>query len=103
MAALAASCVLLIWIAQEARAYALLVLLCALTLWCLLRGDWRGFDIIAALAITTHYFAIIIVVPELAWLVWRHGRRSRTAALSKAAVAPIDAALLPQAVVQASS
>ena len=41
-AALAAANPLLIWYSQEARAYALLVALCALTLWCLLREDWRG-------------------------------------------------------------
>jgi hypothetical protein len=101
-AALAASSPLLIWYSQEARAYALLVLLCAVTVWCLLRGDWRGFAVAAALALATHYFAVFIVIPELAWLWWRHGRRSRVAALSVAAVAVVGAALLPLAVKQAS-
>src|ERR1700730_17458954 len=44
-AALAAANPLLIWYSQEARAYALLVALCALSLWCLLREDWRGWAI----------------------------------------------------------
>ena len=101
-AALAAASPLLIWYSQEARAYALVVLLCALTVLCLLRGDWRGFAIAAVLALATHYFAIFVVVPELAWLAWRHGRRSRTAALAVGAVFLGGAALLPLAIVQAS-
>ena len=44
-AALAASSPLLIWYSQEARAYALLVALCALSVWCLLRSDWRGWAV----------------------------------------------------------
>jgi hypothetical protein len=41
-AALCATNPLLIWYSQEARAYALLVALCAISLWCLVREDWRG-------------------------------------------------------------
>jgi len=101
-AAIAASSPLLIWYSQEARAYALLVLLCALTVLCLVRGDWRGWAVAAALALATHYFAVFIVVPQALWLLWRHGRSSRRAALSVAAVVVVGAALLPLAIVQAS-
>ncbi|HXR13466.1 MAG TPA: glycosyltransferase family 39 protein [Solirubrobacteraceae bacterium] len=102
-AALAAANPLLIWYSQEARAYALLVLLCALTVWCLVRGDWRGWALAAALALATHYFAVFVVIPELLWLAWRHARRSRPAALSIAFVVVVGAALLPLAVKQASA
>jgi mannosyltransferase len=101
-AALAAANPLLIWYSQEARAYALLVLLCAVTVLCLVRGERRGWAFAAALALATHYFAVFIVIPQALWLLWRHGRRSRRAALSVAAVAIVGAALLPLAIVQAS-
>jgi hypothetical protein len=100
-AALCATNPLLIWYSQEARAYALLVALCALTLWCLLREDWRGWALAAGLALATHYFAVFIVVPELAWLLWRHARRSRAAAWSAAFVVGVAAALSPLAIEQA--
>jgi 4-amino-4-deoxy-L-arabinose transferase-like glycosyltransferase len=99
-AALAAANPLLIWYSQEARAYALLVALCALSLWCLLREDWRGWAVAAALALATHYFAVFIVVPELAWVLWRHARGSRVAAWSAATVVVVAAALSPLAIVQ---
>ncbi len=100
-AALVAFNPLLIWYSQEARAYALLVALCALSLWCLLREDWRGWAIAAALALATHYFAVFIVVPELGWLLWRHAGRSRPAAWAAASVIAVAAALSPLAIVQA--
>jgi mannosyltransferase len=100
-AALCATNPLLIWYSQEARAYALLVVLCALTLWCLLREDWRGWAIAAGLALATHYFAVFIVAPELAWLLWRRARRSPAAAWSVAFVLAVAAALSPLAIVQA--
>ena len=101
-AALAAANPLLIWYSQEARAYALLVLLCTVSLWCLLRGDWLGFAAASALALATHYFAIFFVGPEGASLAWRHGRRSRAAGVACGAVAVVGLALLPLAIVQAS-
>jgi hypothetical protein len=101
-AALCATNPLLIWYSQEARAYALLVAFCALSLWCLLREDWRGFALASALALATHYFAVFIVAPELVWLCRRHVRRSRRAAWSAAFVVAVAAALMPLAVAQAS-
>ena len=101
-AALCATNPLLIWYSQEARAYALLVALCALTLWCLVREDWRGFALAAALALATHYFAVFIVVPELAWLLWRRSRNPPAAIRSAAFVVLAAAALSPVAIVQAA-
>jgi hypothetical protein len=104
-AALAATNPLLIWYSQEARAYALLVALCALSLWCLLREDWRGWALAAALALATHYFAVFMVAPEIAWVAWRHGRgpgpSMRGARWATLFVAAVAAALAPLAVVQA--
>ncbi len=99
-AALAATSPLLIWYSQEARAYGLLVLLCAVTLWCLLREDWRGWAIAAALALATHYFAVFIVVPEVAWLLVRR-RRSRAVVWALIAVGAVAIALSPLAIEQA--
>ena len=100
-AALAAANPLLIWYSQEARAYALLVALCAVTVWCLLRRDWIGWAIAAALALATHYFAVFIVVPELAWALSQRELRPKAA---RAALVPAAAAvaLLPLAITQAS-
>jgi mannosyltransferase len=99
-AALAASSPLLIWYSQEARAYALLVLLCAATVWCLQREDWRGWALAAALALATHYFALFVVGPEVVWLALRR-RRSPAPAVAIGFVALVGAALLPLAIVQA--
>ena len=62
----------LVWYSQEARAYALLALLCAVSFWLFARalarpGDARAlawWALASALAIATHYFAAFTVVPE---------------------------------------
>ena len=97
-AAIAASSPLLIWYGQEARAYALLVLLVALSILCLQGERLAAWALVAALALATHYFAVFAVVPEAGWVLWRHGRRALAPA---AGVALAGAALLPLAVVQA--
>jgi mannosyltransferase len=73
---------LLIWYSQEARSYALLVFLCALSLLCTvhaLRDDrpaWLlGWTVAAGLALTTHYLAAALILPEAAWLVLGRKRR----------------------------
>ena len=106
-AALTAANPLLVWYSQEARAYALLVLLAAVTLVllpaALERPAPRGlvvWAVAAALAVATHYFAAFIVVPEAIWLLQRH--RSRALA-PVGAVALIALALLPMAVAQAQN
>jgi mannosyltransferase len=103
-AALVAFSPYLIWYSQEARAYALLALLCAWSFLLFLRarqtGDRTSFlwwGAVSALALATHYFAIFIVGAEAAWLVWERRR-----AVLPALVIPVaaGAALLPLALHQ---
>jgi mannosyltransferase len=74
---------MLLWYSQEARAYALFVLLCAVSLLftvrALRRGERRDFTlwgVASALALATHYFAIFPLVAEVIWLLRRRGRAS---------------------------
>jgi len=97
-AALAATSPLLIWYSQEARAYALLVMLVALSLLLLAQERLALWGLAAVLALATHYFALFVVVPQAGWVLWRHGRRALAPLL---AVALAGAALLPLAIVQA--
>src|SRR4051812_41293978 len=70
---------LLVWYSQEARAYALLVLTSALTIWFFAaalqepeRRRWLWWWAAASsLALLSHYFAAFVVAPEAAWLLWR--------------------------------
>jgi uncharacterized membrane protein len=82
-AALVAVNPMLLWYSQEARAYALLILLCATSLlFCVraLRGgerrDFAFWGIASGLALATHYFAVFAVAAEVALLLWRRGRAS---------------------------
>jgi len=101
-AALAAANPLLIWYGQEARAYALLLLLCALAVWAFQCERWASWAVAAVLALATHYFALFLVGPQVAWIAWRHARASRAALAAVAATVIAGAALLPLAVVHAS-
>jgi len=82
-AALAAVNPMLLWYSQEARAYSLLSLLCALSLLYCARAARRGerrdmvlWGVASGLALATHYFALFAVVVEAAWLLRRRGRES---------------------------
>jgi hypothetical protein len=106
VAALAAFNPLLVWYSQEARTYALLTLLGALSLYFfarLLRGvETRllvWWSITSGLALTAHYFAGFLVLPEAAWLLWRTPSR-RAVAAACAPVAAVGLALLPLAIHQ---
>jgi mannosyltransferase len=96
----------LVWYSQEARSYALLILLCALSLLFLahaLRGGTER-DVIlwalaAVLALLTHYFAAFLVAGEAVWLLAAFPDRRR-AAWGVAAVALCGVALLPLAIDQ---
>src|SRR3954454_16104817 len=108
-AALCAFNPLLIWYSQEARSYALLVLLTGLTLWALLRvlndpsprriATWSA---VSVASIATHYFAGFLIGAEALWLLYRSPARGRTA-LGVATVAVAAAALLPLALHQRST
>ncbi|MBA3736245.1 MAG: glycosyltransferase family 39 protein [Actinobacteria bacterium] len=106
-AALVAVSPFLVWYSQEARAYALLVLLGALSLVPLRRAVRPGagpplaaWAIVASLALTTHYFALFLVLAEAIWLL-RHSLEKRAAAIAVAAVAAVAGALAPLAAYQA--
>jgi uncharacterized membrane protein len=102
---------LLFWYSQEARAYALLVLLSAASLLALQRAldeperkrliVWGS---VSALAIATHYFAVFLIAAEAAWLLRvLRGRNSITWGRIAAALAPpavVGGALLPLAIHQ---
>jgi mannosyltransferase len=105
-AALVAVNPMLLWYSQEARAYALLALLCALSLlYCMraLRGGARRdvlvWGIVSGLALATHYFAVFPIAVEAVWLL---RRRARVAAPGMGIIALFGIALTPLAVHQAS-
>jgi uncharacterized membrane protein len=82
-AALVAVNPMLLWYSQEARAYALFVLLTALSLLYFLRAldqgrrrDFIAWGIASALALATHYFAAFPVAAEALWLLRRRGRET---------------------------
>lgn len=106
VAALVAVNPLLVWYGQEARSYALLVLVSALALLFFARAlhdprpKWLAlWSLSSALAIATHYFAGFLFLPQAAWLLGRLGAR-RAVLIASAAVAVVGAALLPLAVEQ---
>ena len=82
-AALVAVNPMLVWYSQEARGYALFVLLTAISLLYFMRALDRGrrrdsvaWGIASALALATHYFAGFPIAAEALWLLRRRGRKS---------------------------
>ena len=83
-AALVAVNPMLLWYSQEARAYALLALFCALALLYCVRAmeteradekrDFVLWGVFSALALATHYFAVFPLIAEVALLARRRGR-----------------------------
>jgi mannosyltransferase len=80
-AALVAVNPMLIWYSQEARGYALFVLLTAVSLLFFVRAmnrsrrrDSVAWGIVSALTLATHYFAAFPIVAEAIWLLRRRGR-----------------------------
>ena len=94
----------LIWYSQEARAYMLLVALSGASFLFFVRSRrdpsrrnlawWVGSS---ALALMTHFFAAFLVAAEAIWLLWVWRRRAVAAAT--AAVAMVEAAMLPFALI----
>jgi hypothetical protein len=105
-AALVAFNPLFVWYSQEARAYALFVLMAALAMLCFLRAQREptprrmgAFALAGSLALLTHYFAAFLLIPMALWLVW--GPRTRRTALPAAgALAIVGAALVALIVAQ---
>jgi len=82
-AALVAVNPMLLWYSQEARVYALFVLLCAVSLLFTVRVMRRGqrrdalkWGVVSGLALATHYFAVFPLVAEAIWLLRRRRRES---------------------------
>lgn len=106
-AALAAASPLSFYYAQEARAYALLILLAGLGFVAFMRaleapsrrslGLWAG---VSVLALLTHYFAAFVIAGEALWLMRRHGLR--LTALACTPIGVVGLALAPLAARQRS-
>jgi hypothetical protein len=99
----------LIWYSQEARSYSLLVLLTSLALLALVhaRSDpspriLTAWVVASGLALATHYYAVLAIVPQAIWLLVEH-RRRRGAQVAVAIVAACGIALIPLALSQNST
>ncbi len=107
-AALVAVSPLLVWYSQEARAYALLVLLGTLSLVFFRQALARGgrpltwWAVSASLALATHYFAIFLVAAEGALLLAGSASR-RAVRWAVGTTTLVGAALAPLAVYQAEN
>jgi hypothetical protein len=100
-AALVAFNPLLVWFSQEARPYALLVLLSGLSFLLFAEALERpggrvlaGWAVASGLGFATHYFAGLLILPEAVWLVHKL-RPRRPALLSVAGFAMVPVALVP--------
>ena len=109
VAALTACSPLLIWYSQEARSYSLLVMLGAASLAAFAhavdaprRRSLAAWAIASALALGTHYYAVVMVVPQALWLLARR-RRTREVQIAVAVVALCGLALIPLALSQNST
>jgi len=96
----------LVWFSQDARAYALVLLLTALSFLFFARArrgsggrDLAWWAICSALALAAHYFAAFVVVPEAALLLWGSADRRRVA-VAVAAIGVAALLLLPIALHQ---
>jgi 4-amino-4-deoxy-L-arabinose transferase-like glycosyltransferase len=105
-AALVATSPFLIWYSQEARSYALLALLSALTLLAFARvrddpapGRAVAWVTACALALATHYYAVLVIAGEAVALLVAH-RRRRPVQVALAALGACGAALIPLAISQ---
>jgi mannosyltransferase len=106
LAAIVAVDPLLVWYSQDARAYALLVLLSAAAFLFFLRArggaprDLAWWAVFSALALATHYFAFFPLAVEAAWLLAR-ARPLRRVLWALGGVALAGATLAPIAIHQA--
>ena len=101
-AGLAAVSPLLVWYSQEARTYALLMLVAGLSFLFFIRlltGDPRRrtlvlWGVFSALALLAHYFAAFLVASEVVWLLVTAANR-RPIAVAAGALTVVELALLP--------
>ncbi|WP_249009396.1 glycosyltransferase family 39 protein [Conexibacter sp. DBS9H8] len=105
-AALAAFSPLLIWYSQEARAYELLVLGASASWLCLgailasPRPRWfLAWGVVGALTLASHYYAVVVLIPQALVLLGRFWRRPAAWA-GVAIVAAAGGALLPLLITQ---
>ncbi|HJS93959.1 MAG TPA: glycosyltransferase family 39 protein, partial [Solirubrobacteraceae bacterium] len=105
-AALAACSPLLIWYSQEARSYQMLALLSSLSLLAFAYARREptprvlaAWVMASALALATHYYAVLAVVPEALWLLWVH-RRRRSVQVAFGVVGVWGLGLIPLAISQ---
>ena len=91
----------MVWYSQEARSYALVILVTAASLHLAARAAERGerrwlaaWAAAGAAAIATHYFAALLIAAEAVWLLLRAGRAQSGAGATRAAVAAVAAAAL---------
>jgi 4-amino-4-deoxy-L-arabinose transferase-like glycosyltransferase len=108
-AALTACSPLLIWYSQEARSYEMLVLLSSVSLLAFayarttatprLLAAWV---VASALALATHYYAVLVVVPEAGVLLWTY-RARRSVQVAVGVVGLCGLALIPLAVGQSGT
>jgi mannosyltransferase len=108
-AALTACNPMLIWYSQEARSYSLLALLSACTLLTFAYARERPtpralawWVMSAVLALATHYYALLVVVPEAIWLLALFYRR-RPVQLAMAVTAACGLGLMALAISQNST
>lgn len=108
-AALVAVNPLLVWYSQEARSYALAVLLSAVALLLLQRAEsdrrprvLAGWALAAGLALATHYFTAFVLAPQAVWLLWHHPRR-RAALAAVGGLVAVGLALLPLLLAQSGN
>ena len=97
---------LFVWYSQEARPYALLGLtgIVATYFWARAlhrdgRIDFIWWGIAATAAMCTHYFAIFLIVPQLAWLLYQRRGRTRDVLIG---CIPLAILIVPLAVLAAA-
>jgi 4-amino-4-deoxy-L-arabinose transferase-like glycosyltransferase len=107
--ALTACSPLLIWYSQEARSYAMLALLSGASLLAFTSARERptprrlaAWVACSALALATHYYAVLLVAPEALWLLWVE-RRRRPVQTAVAVVGLCGLGLLALALTQSST
>jgi mannosyltransferase len=105
-AALTAFNPFLIWYSQEARSYELVALLSGASLLAFAyakamptSGRVTVWALVAALALATHYYSLLVVIPEAVWLLWVH-RYERPVRLAIGFVALCGLGLLVLAISQ---